>query len=146
MSLLEETVAKIEKQDMDSREHAKEHILNLTMPPWALGRLLDLAVDLAGMTRGMTLPVARKNIVLMAGDHGIVKQGVCPNPQSVTTQMIYNFVNRGAGINVLAENAGAKVTVVDMGVASDLSPLVQSGAVLDRKIREGTSDFTEGPP
>lgn len=145
MSLLEETVAKIEKQDMDSREHAKEHILNLTMPPWALGRLLDLAVDLAGMTRGMTLPVARKNIVLMAGDHGIVKQGVCPNPQSVTTQMIYNFVNRGAGINVLAENAGAKVTVVDMGVASDLSPLVQSGAVLDRKIRGGTSDFTEGP-
>ena len=59
MSLLEETVAKIEKQDMDSREHAKEHILNLTMPPWALERLLDLAVDLAGMTRDMTLPVAR---------------------------------------------------------------------------------------
>lgn len=56
-----------------------------------------------------------KNIVLMAGDHGIVKQGVCPNPQSVTTQMIYNFVNRGAGINVLAENAGAKVTVVGYG-------------------------------
>lgn len=145
MSLLEKTIAKIEKQSVGYRERAKEHILNLTMPPWALGRLLDLAVDLAGMTRTLTLPVARKNIILMAGDHGIVKQGVCPNPQSVTVQMIHNFVNGGAGINVLADNVGAKVTIVDMGVAEDLPSLVNAGVVLDRKVRRGTSDFSEGP-
>ena len=145
MSLLERTVSEIEKQDAGCRERARERILNLTMPPWALGRLLDLAVDLAGMTRSLALPVARKNIVLMAGDHGIVKQGVCPNPQAVTVQMIHNFVNGGAGINVLAENVGAKVTIVDVGVAEDLRALAEAGVLLDRKVRRGTSDFSEGP-
>ncbi len=145
MKLLSETIAAIEPASEEHREAARRRIEQLTMPNWALGRLLDLAVDLAGMTRDLTLPVARKEIVLMAADHGIVSEGVCPQPSSVTTQMIHNFVAGGGGIHGLAGVAGAHVTVADFGVASDLSELTATGAVLDYKIAPGTADFARGP-
>ncbi|MDD5598402.1 MAG: nicotinate-nucleotide--dimethylbenzimidazole phosphoribosyltransferase, partial [Victivallaceae bacterium] len=98
MELLEQTVSKIEPQSVEHRRMAEEHILDLTMPRWALGRVLDLAVDLAGMTRSLFPAVKQKNIVLMAGDHGIIEEGVSEQPQAITVQMIYNFIGRGAGI------------------------------------------------
>lgn len=143
MKRLEETVRSIGKPSEEWRGKAREHILNLTMPPWALGRLLDLAVDLAGMQETLELRVGRKNIVLMAGDHGIVDEGVSPCSREVTTQMIHNFVGGNAGINVLARNAGAKVTVVDLGVESDLSAL--GDKILHRKVRSGARNFAKGP-
>ncbi len=82
---------------------------------------MDLALDLAGMTRSLTPEVARKAVVVMAGDHGVVAEGISKFPQEVTPQMVGNFVNGGAGINALANQAGAEVVVVDMGVAADLS-------------------------
>lgn len=145
MKLLAETVSKIEPQSTEHRRLAEEHILDLTMPRWALGRVLDLAVDLAGMTRSLVPPVKRKNIVLMAGDHGIIEEGVSGHSQDVTVQMIYNFIGRGAGINVLADNAGAHVTVVDLGVNNALQDLVDSGKVINKKIACGTKNFARGP-
>lgn len=144
-NLLEKTIAAIEPADAAVREEARHYIDTLTMPRRALGRLLDLAEELAAMTRTLRFPTARKEIVLMAGDHGIVRQGVCPQPSSVTTQMVRNFVHGGGGINVLARVAGAHVAVVDMGVDSDLSDLVDAGAVIDCKIAPGTADFSIGP-
>ena len=93
------------------------------MPQWALGRLLDLAVDLAGMNRDMKLPVARKKYCSDGGGSWNVKQGVCPNPQSVTVQMIYNFISGGAGINVLAEMRARSDRLSTWESAADLSPL-----------------------
>ena len=87
MKLLTETLNSIEPASAEFREQATRRIESLTMPHWALGRLLDLAVDLAGMTRSLEFPVARKTVVLMAGDHGIVAEGVTPQPSSVTVQM-----------------------------------------------------------
>ena len=72
------------------------------MPRWALGRLLDLAVDLAGIVRNCHPEVGRKRVVLMAGDHGIAAEGVCPQPSEVTVQMVRNFARGGGGINVPA--------------------------------------------
>ncbi len=145
MKLLSTTIQAVEPQSAEIRQLATEHLCNLTMPRWALGRILDLAVDLAGITRSLTPPVQRKNIVLMAADHGVVAEGVTEQPQEVTRQMIYNFVNHGAGINVLADNAGAKVTVVDIGVAGSLDKLVANGKIIDGKIAPGTNNFTRGP-
>jgi len=145
MNLLEKTIKSIEPQSASHRKQAEEHILNLTMPRWALGRLLDLAVDLAGMTRSLKIPVRQKNIVLMAGDHGILEEGVSDQPQEVTRQMVFNFISRGAGINVLAANAGADVTVVDIGVAGDLQALVDAGKIISRRIAPGTKNFAKGP-
>ena len=115
------------------------------MPHWALGRLMDLAMDLAGITRSLTPPVGRKAIVTMAGDHGVVEEGVSKYPREVTPQMVQNFVNGGAGINALARQAGARVVVVDMGVAADMSELVASGSIISKKIATGTANIARGP-
>jgi len=145
MSLLETTIQKIEPQDAAVRAEAKARLDQLIMPHWALGRLMDLAMDLAGMTRSMQPPVARKMIVTMAGDHGVVAEGVSKYPADVTPQMVYGFVAGMAGINALAGVVGADVLVVDMGVAADLSDLAKAGKIIDRKIAAGTGNIARGP-
>ncbi len=145
MNLLESTINKITPQNKDIRAQAKARLEQLTMPYWALGRLLDLATDLAGMTGAMHPPVTRKTVVTMAGDHGVVASGVSKYPQAVTVQMVHNIVQGGAGINALARLAGAQVIVVDMGVAGDLSDLVKEGKIFSRRIAEGTKNMVEGP-
>ena len=115
------------------------------MPHWALGRLMDLAVDLAGMTRSIQPPVARKTIVTMAADHGVVAQGVSKYPQEVTAQMVHNFVHGGAGVHAMARLAGAEVVVVDMGMAADSRGLAEAGKIVRGRIAAGTEDITQGP-
>jgi nicotinate-nucleotide--dimethylbenzimidazole phosphoribosyltransferase len=145
MTLLTETIQAITLQNQEWRARAQARLDQLTMPHWALGRLMDLALDLAGMTRSLTPEVARKAVVVMAGDHGVVAEGISKFPQEVTPQMVGNFVNGGAGINALANQAGARVVVVDMGVAADLSGMVKSGKIIDRKIALGTANLAAGP-
>lgn len=145
MSLLERTIKKIYPQDSAFRDRAKERLDQLALPHWALGDLMDLSIDLAGITRSMTPLVSRKAIVTMAGDHGVVAEGVSKFPQEVTPQMVYNFVNGGAGINALARQAGAEVIVVDMGVASDLTKLADQGKIMNKKVGLGTDNIAKGP-
>jgi len=145
MSLLDETILKISPQDSKTRGKAKERLDQLTMPYWALGRLMDLAMDLAGMTGSMNPPVQKRVVVTMAGDHGVVAEGVSKYPQEVTCQMVFNFVNGGAGINALARVAAAKVQVVDMGVAGDLSDLANKGLITSKRIGPGTGNMAKGP-
>ena len=145
MSLLERTIQRIFPQDSASREMAKARLEQLALPYWSLGDLMDLAMDLAGMTRSMAPPVARKAIVTMAGDHGVVAEGVSKFPSEVTPQMVYNFVNGGAGINALARQVGAEVFVVDMGVAADLNDLAKAGKIINKKVGLGTDNIARGP-
>ncbi len=145
MNLLEETIAKIEPQDEAIRALAHTRLESLTMPYWALGRLLDLAEELAGITRSLHPAVARKTIFTMAGDHGVVAEGVSKYPQEVTPQMVANIAAGGAGINALAHQSGASVVVVDMGVAADLSELAASGKIVSRRVGPGTKNMAEGP-
>ncbi|MCK4502981.1 MAG: nicotinate-nucleotide--dimethylbenzimidazole phosphoribosyltransferase, partial [Desulfuromonadales bacterium] len=144
MELLTKTINAITGQDQAIRAQAKERLDQLIMPHWALGKLLDMALDLAGICGSVHPPVKRKTIVIMAGDHGIAAAGVSLFPQEVTMQMVQGFAHGVAGINVLAKQAGAKVKVVDMGVAGDLSALAAGGDILDRKIAAGTADFSTG--
>ncbi|MCL7487422.1 MAG: nicotinate-nucleotide--dimethylbenzimidazole phosphoribosyltransferase [Desulfobulbaceae bacterium] len=142
---LEATFREIYPQDTSFRDQATARLEQLTMPHWALGDLMDLAVDLAGMTRSLTPPVKRRKVVVMAGDHGVTAEGISKYPSEVTAQMIYNFVNGGAGINALARQAGAEVVVVDMGAAADLEDLVKDGRIISRKIGRGTDNMARGP-
>lgn len=145
MGLLEATIEQISGQDQGARQQAKARLDQLAIPPWALGRLMDLAMDLAGQTGSMQPPVARKAVITMAGDHGVAAEGVSKFPQEVTPQMVANFVNGGAGINVLARQVGADVIVVDLGVAADLTTLVRAGKIIDKKIAFGTANLAQGP-
>ncbi len=145
VDFLEATYRKIFPQDSDYRDQATARLEQLTMPHWALGDLMDLAVDLAGMTRSIHPPVQRKRVVIMVGDHGITAEGVSKYPSEVTAQMVHNFVNGGAGINALARQAGAEVSVVDMGCSEDLSELVKEGKIISKKIANGTENMVHGP-
>jgi nicotinate-nucleotide--dimethylbenzimidazole phosphoribosyltransferase len=144
MSLFEDTLKAIYPQDSDVRERAKNRLELLAMPHWALGDLMDLAIELAGITRSITPSVKKKAIVTMAGDHGVTQEGVSKFPSEVTPQMVVNFVNGGAGINALARQARADVFVVDMGVNADLSELVRSGKLIDKKVGPGTNNIAKG--
>ena len=145
MDLLTETIARIKGQDAAARNLAKERLDQLIMPHWALGRMMDLALDLAGICGSVCPVVKRKTIVVMAGDHGITEAGVSLFPKEVTVEMVRGFVNGFAGINVLARQAGATVKIVDMGVAGELGSLAEGGVIIDRKIAPGTANFAAGP-
>lgn len=115
---------------------------NLTKPPRSLGRLEHIAAHVARV-QGTDYPdVARKAIVVAAGDHGVVDEGVSPFPQDVTWQMVANFVAEGAAINQLAASVGADVYVYDVGVARDIS---EFEGVYIRKVSEGTANMAIGP-
>jgi nicotinate-nucleotide--dimethylbenzimidazole phosphoribosyltransferase len=115
---------------------------NLTKPQGSLGRLESLSIQLAGITGNPRPRVHRKGVIVMAGDHGVVNQGVSAYPAAVTPQMVLNFLAGGAAINVLARHAGARVTIVDMGVAADFG---DAPGLVRRKIAAGTADMTCGP-
>lgn len=145
MSSLEKTLQKIFPQDYEFRLQATQRLEALAIPHWALGELMDLSIDLAGMTRSLNPPVTRKAIVTMAADHGVVVENVSKFPQEVTPQMVLNFVHGGAGINALAGQVGAEVFVVDMGVASDLRELASAKKIINKKVGLGTENITRGP-
>jgi nicotinate-nucleotide--dimethylbenzimidazole phosphoribosyltransferase len=150
VKLLEETIKQIEDQvekkaGEEARKQARSRLECLTMPFWAMGRVMDLAEDLAEMTGTMPPPIERKTVVTMAGDHGVTSEGTSKYPAEVTVQMVHNFVAGGAGINALAKLAGAKVVVVDMGVNGDLSSLEGSDVFVSRKIGKGTANMAAGP-
>ena len=145
VSFLDATFRKIFPQDLECRQRAEARLGQLTMPHWALGDLMDLAVDLAGMTRSQQPPVTRKKVVVMVGDHGVTAEGVSQYPAEVTTQMVHNFVRGGAGISALARQAGAGVCVVDVGARDDFAELVRDGKILAKKIGRGTANMVYGP-
>jgi nicotinate-nucleotide--dimethylbenzimidazole phosphoribosyltransferase len=142
--ILSATVRAIRPVSQEHAATAGARAADLAVPPGSLGRLLDLSVRLAAIQRTLRPTFPRKAVVVMAGDHGVVHQGVSAFPAEVTPQMVANFVAGRAAINALAGAAGARVLVVDVGVAADLSGLTGSGAVIDRKVRLGTMDLSQG--
>ncbi len=145
MANLDNTLKKIYPQDSIAREEAQNRLSNLALPHWALGDLMDLALDIAGITRTITPKIAKKAIVTMAGDHGVVVENISKFPSEVTAQMVYNFVNGSAGINALARQANAEVFVVDMGVACDLNNLAEQKKIINKKVGLGTNNIATGP-
>ncbi len=134
--------ASILAPDEESMAAARARQDRLTKPRGSMGCLEDLSVQLAGLARDPRPSVQRKAIIVMAADHGVVRQGVSAYPADVTPQMVQNFLAGGAAINVLARQMGARVRVVDVGVAADLSAYK---GLIHRKVAQGTADFTQGP-
>ncbi|PTL35637.1 nicotinate-nucleotide--dimethylbenzimidazole phosphoribosyltransferase [Candidatus Methylomirabilis limnetica] len=142
MSKLTEICSRIREPDHRIAE-ATQRLLDIkTKPRRSLGRLEDLACQVAAI-RGTNAPdPPQKAIVVMGADHGVAEEGVSAYPQEVTGQMLLNFARGGAAINVLARHAGARVVVVDMGVKAPLSAAPEIRA---HRIGSGTHNFTKGP-
>ena len=145
MNLLEETVSKIAPRDTAVAAAAKARLDALAMPPWALGRLMDLALDLAAMTGELKPDVSKRVVAVLAGDHGVVAEGVTNYPQSVTGEMLFDFLSGGAGINALAGVSGTAVVVADFGVGNVPSVVAAGPDFIDLSVGKGTADFAKGP-
>lgn len=143
MSLLSDTIAAIPGADPVARAAARARLDQLTMPPWALGRLMDTAERLAAMTGDPRPPLGRTAVAVFAGDHGVCAEGVSAFPAAVTPQMMCNFVAGGAGINAIARVTAASVIAVDVGVAGDLAPI--RGRYRDERVRPGTANLARVP-
>ena len=126
---------------------AEERTSRLVMPPRALGRLHEISERLCAIQKTLEPKVDTKSILVMAGDHGIVDEGVSAFPQAVTGEMIKTFLAGGAGISALSRQVGAEVYVVDMGIIPDLDPetLPDSDRFRIRKVAPGTKNMARGP-
>jgi nicotinate-nucleotide--dimethylbenzimidazole phosphoribosyltransferase len=143
MSLLTETVAAITPASSEAMAAAEERQSILTKPRGSLGALEDLGTRLCGMYGQCPPPMPEPVIIaVFAGDHGVHAQGVSPWPQEVTAQMVGNFLSGGAVINAFGRQVGAKVLVIDIGVAGEVPAAPELKA---RKIAAGTLDMTQGP-
>ncbi|WP_435817478.1 nicotinate-nucleotide--dimethylbenzimidazole phosphoribosyltransferase [Micromonospora arida] len=139
--MLETTIAAIRAADEAAMAAARELQGRLTKPAGSLGALEELSVRLAGLAGVCPPPLPEPAAVaIFAGDHGVHAQGVSPWPQEVTAQMIGNFLAGGAVVNAFARQAGASVTVVDVGVATPLptEPAVLDPAALDPAVLDPT--------
>lgn len=136
-------VAAIRPVDDSFRTAGQARLDSLTKPKDSLGRLEELALQLYCLQKGNApLKATPARMYTIAGDHGVVADGVTAFPQEVTEQMVMNFLNGGAGINVLCKTAGIDLCVVDAGIIPDLPdhPLL-----IKAKIARGTASLARGP-
>jgi nicotinate-nucleotide--dimethylbenzimidazole phosphoribosyltransferase len=142
MTLLNDTLARIQPVDPVLLQQAQAKLDNKTKPLGSLGRLEEFARRFAAITGTLNPATEKKVIFTFAADHGVVEEGVSAFPKEVTPQMVFNFLRGGAGINVLARHGGADVRVVDMGVDYDFGSLA---GLIDCKIARGTANVAKGP-
>jgi len=142
MDRLAETLSRIEPLDPSLSDALQKRLDNKTKPLGSLGRLEEFARRYGTIRKTLEPTLAKKVIYTFAADHGVVEEGVSAFPKEVTRQMVLNFIDGGAGVNVLARHVGAEVRVVDIGVDYYFG-LVPT--LITRKVRRGTDNFTRGP-
>src|SRR5574340_665707 len=135
ISELESLISQIKPLDKAWLAQAQERLDSLTKPPGSLGRLEELAARYVAIRGELFPPLEKKRVVVFAADHGVVAEGVSAYPQEVTFQMVHNFLQGGAGINVLSRHAGAGVEVVDIGVNHDFGSIP---GLISRKVAYGS--------
>ena len=128
--------------DLNAREAAIRRQAELTKPPGSLGRLEDIAIQLAALQGREQPALERVWIAVFAADHGIAAAGVSAFPQSVTAQMIANMAAGGAAISVLARQIGAEIELINLGT---VAPVPVQARIRAAVIAPGTANLAEGP-
>lgn len=142
MTSLRETLSNIKKIEIDPDGKIQAHLDDLTKPQGSLGLLEELAKKCISIAGTLNPKLNNKVAFVMAGDHGIVAEGVSAFPQEVTGQMIANFLSGGAAINVIANYYNSRVVVVDCGTAAQTAP---TPGLKIKKVGPGTKNFAKGP-
>lgn len=141
MQLLKQTLEAIKPADRVVMAAAQREIDYCLKPPGSLGKLEDIARQIAGITGQVHNAINKKAIVVMMADNGVVAEGVAMYPQDIT-RIGADFVTSGRmGVNFLANYAGADIVAVDIGIQVD----VDLPKVIKRKIRYGTGNFLKEP-
>ena len=138
-----ELAGEVRPLDESAVARARDRHLTLAKPPGSLGRLEELGAQLSGMVGEVPPPVPEDPaVVICAGDHGVLARGVSPWPKEVTAAMVGSFCAGDAAANAIARTVGARLSVLDVGVASGLErhPLLRTA-----KVRPGTEDLSRGP-
>lgn len=142
MHLVQTTIQAIRPPDATMHQAALQRLADQARPQGSLGVLESLSARLAAIAGSLDVRLQKKIIITCAGDHGVVAEGVSLFPQEVTPQMVYNFVQGGASVSVLAAHAGAAVRVADLGVNCDFEPDLP---IFHKKIGKGTANFAKQP-
>ena len=142
MNTIDKIIERIKPLDAKAMEQASQRQDRLTKPRGSLGRLEELSIQVAGITAEPIPRFNHKAILTMAADHGVTAQGISLYPAEVTRQMVLNFLEGGAAINVLSRMIGARVIIVDMGVRGELPA---ADGITCRPIAPGTRDMSTGP-
>ena len=128
----------IEKPDENLRPSIIDKINNLTKPKGSLGRLEEMALQIALIQQTLTPALHKPQNIIFAADHGIVEEGVSLSPKEVTWQQLSNFLHGGAGVNFLCRQHGFELKIVDAGVDYDLP---YEKGIIDMKVRRGTRNY-----
>jgi nicotinate-nucleotide--dimethylbenzimidazole phosphoribosyltransferase len=142
MSEIEKALQSIPPLSASLRDEAQKRLDNLTKPRGSLGRLEEFARRYVSMRGDLKARITKKRVIVFAADHGVVAEGVSAYPKDVTYQMVLNFLNGGAGINVISRHVHAEVAVVDIGVDHEFEAI--PGLVM-RKVARGTDNMAQGP-
>ncbi|MDR1703684.1 MAG: nicotinate-nucleotide--dimethylbenzimidazole phosphoribosyltransferase [Clostridiales bacterium] len=138
---LSESISRVKGLDKEALQKARQRADSLVKPPGSLGRLEEIAVQLAGISGEVFYRPDKRCVVIMASDNGVVEEGVASAPQSVTHTQTLNFIKGITGVAVLAKAYNAGLMVADLGINAD----VDYRAILNRKIRKSTRNIAKGP-
>lgn len=133
----------IEKPDLSIKKELKRKTDGKTKPVDSLGQLEEIALQVGTIQQKLDPELKKPTILVFASDHGIASEGVSPFPQEVTRQMVMNFINEGAAINVFAKQNDISIQVIDAGVKGNFDRALHH-KIIDQKIAEGTKSFMEG--
>ncbi len=144
MNHLKEILNCIEPASREWEKKAEYRLKSLAMPPWALGKMLDLAKQCSAISRSIDLDYSRRKTFVLAGDHGVLEEGVSAYPKEVTAAIVKTILSGGAGINIIAKESQSDIEVVDLGMATKID---YSGELKlnHQNIAMGTQNMTKGP-
>ncbi|UTV26800.1 nicotinate-nucleotide--dimethylbenzimidazole phosphoribosyltransferase [Photobacterium atrarenae] len=128
--------------ETESLSQIQDKINNKTKPLGALGKLEDLAAQLALIQQADHLTISQPHLLVFAGDHGIAQHGVSIAPSEVTTQMVMNFLAGGAAVNCFCRTSDMTIQVIDAGTKLEPADHPQ---LLKQRLGAGTADFTRQP-
>ncbi|WP_144730520.1 nicotinate-nucleotide--dimethylbenzimidazole phosphoribosyltransferase [Acinetobacter oleivorans] len=130
----------VQQPNLDAKQQAEQHQLQLTKPTGALGDLELIAIKLASLQSNAHPQVNHPWITIFAGDHGVVEENISAYPQAVTRQMLQNFMTGGAAISVIAKYHQAHLQVIDCGTVGEA---YEYAGVERHCIRAGTANFAK---
>lgn len=139
---LEKIIKNIEKNNKKIEKDAQHKIDLKTKPLGSLGILESIAVKMSMIQNNLNPVINNKALFVFAGDHGIVEEGVSAFPAEVTPQMVFNFLNGGAAINVFCRHNDIDIKIIDMGVNFDFE---KNDKLVDKKVNKGTKNFFKFP-